>query len=182
MVRLSGAPYLGAYDSRFEELRERIWRDLEPAIQQLRSSRTPARPIFDQGLLDGEMERIVSDLEQVVANFAAMCEGSATFAQIRGELQRYGLITDAIERGTTAGGGRDEPYMQHSIIRRIEPETPAAPLESGNEALVIASRPQKPTRKCGCWIFIIVLLVVTAVVRIVLWRVFWNDYDDSRMR
>jgi hypothetical protein len=160
MTRLGGGPELDAYQSRFEELRERIRRDLEPVIQKLRSSTTPtggdsapAGPIFDQGLLDGETDLIDTLEQEVAAIVSVMREVSERFTQVMQELQAQRPRITAIEGETTAA---------------------VAQMESGNKALETASGHQKSTRKCICWIFIIVLLVVTAVVLIVLWQVFWK--------
>jgi hypothetical protein len=150
MARMSGNPELGAYQARFEELRERVRRDLEPVVQKLRGSATPgggagdaaAGPVLDQGLIDADTDQIDVLEQQVGAIVTAMREVSGLFTQVMEELQ-----------------------AQRHKITVIEGETSAAvsQMESGNEALKTASKHQKSSRKCLCCIFVIVLLVVAAV-------------------
>jgi hypothetical protein len=158
-------PGVDALLERFESLRGRMQEELPPIIQKLRgtqNSSTPiggsggpnyTEPILSQTQLDGDSDLLDVLEQQVNEILAAMREVHLLFGKTLQELQK-----------------------QRHILVQIEGETSKAveEMEVGNEELRKAQGRQRSSTKCICWIVVIAILVVAAVVLIILWKFKWS--------
>jgi methyl-accepting chemotaxis protein len=165
MAQLSSnpGPTFESYQSRFEDLRIRMQKELTPVIERLRNSHTPTGesngrpdtqvPLLSQVMIDQNTDLIDTLEQQVAGILQAMREVNSLFSQTMTELQR-----------------------QSNRILQIEAETTQAVSEMsrGNDELDKADSHQHKSRRCICCIFILVILVVTAVGLIIAWQVFWK--------
>jgi K+/H+ antiporter YhaU regulatory subunit KhtT len=157
-----------SYQSRFEDLRSRMERDLKPVIEKLRKNQIGSHtndsgnqpethiPLLSQTKLDQDSDLIDVLEQQVSAILQTMRRVNELFGETMMELQQ----------------------QRHKLLA-VEGETTRAMTEMtiGNEQIEKAATHQKSTTKCICWIVIIVIVVLTGVGLIIAWKVFWSKDD-----